>query len=95
MKILAILKLAKTAIRIMRTNHHSIKENVMNEIAKKAVARSRKFVEDHKVGITVTVTAACCLMLNRVALKSHDEFLKKHDLYDEFYTVTDEEPVGE
>jgi hypothetical protein len=53
----------------------------------KKIARStRNFVEDHKVGITVVLTAATCLKINRVALRQHDEFLKEHDLYEKFYT---------
>ena len=32
--------------------------------------------------------------LNRIALASHDEFLKDHDLYNEFYCPSDEE-MGE
>lgn len=45
----------------------------------------RNFVNRHKVAISVTATAATCLVLNRIALRQHDEFLKEHDLYDEFY----------
>lgn len=59
--------------------------------AKKVVARTKKFVEDHRVGIAITATAALCLKLNRFALEGHDEFLKQHGLYDEYYTPTDEE----
>lgn len=49
-----------------------------------------KFVRRHKTAIAVTATATICLALNRIALKQHDEFLKEHDLYDEFYTPEDE-----
>lgn len=58
----------------------------MNKI-KKAIARTEKFVEDHKVGIAVTATALVCLKLNRIALRQHDNFLKEHDLYDAFYVA--------
>lgn len=61
----------------------------MNNIAKKAYVRTRKFVEDHKVGITAATTALVCLKLNKMALRDHDQFLKDHDLYDEFYTPSD------
>jgi len=40
----------------------------------------------HKVVIAVTATAAVCFAINRRAIKQHNEFLKEHDLYEEFYT---------
>ena len=40
----------------------------------------------HKVVIAVTATAAICFAINRMAIKQHNEFLKEHDLYEEFYT---------
>ena len=60
----------------------------MNKL-KKAIASSKKFVSDHKVAIAITGTALTCLALNRLALRSHDNFLKEHDLYDEFYLPED------
>ncbi len=65
----------------------------MNKI-KKVTNSSKKFVNDHKVGIAITVTAVSCLILNRFALRGHDDFLKAKGLYDEFYMLTDEE-MGE
>lgn len=65
-----------------------MEENNVIEIKKTPV---RDFVNRHKVAIAVTATAATCLVLNRIALKQHDEFLKEHDLYDEFYTPNDDE----
>lgn len=59
------------------------------EIIKKTAIRTRKFVIDHKVAVAVTATALACLKLNRMALESHDEFLKEHGLYDAFYTSED------
>lgn len=50
-----------------------------------AVARAKKFVVEHKTAIAVTATAAICIAVNRVALKQHNDFLRDHDLYDEFY----------
>lgn len=56
---------------------------------KKSIRSTRKFVADHKVAIAVTATALTCLALNKVALRDHDNFLKEHDLYDEFYFPQD------
>jgi hypothetical protein len=52
----------------------------------KALPAAKKFVHDHKVAIATTTTAAACLVINQMALKSHNEFLKEHDLYDAYYT---------
>lgn len=56
---------------------------------KKAAARTKRFVMDHKVAIAVISTAAICLKINRLALADHDNFLKKHELYDTFYNAED------
>lgn len=56
---------------------------------KKVKNATVKFVEDHKVGIAVTLTALTCLKLNRIALRDHDNFLKDHDLYEKFYSLED------
>ena len=45
----------------------------------------KNFVEEHKTAIAVATTATICLVINRIALSQHDEFLKEHDLYNEFY----------
>ncbi len=58
---------------------------------KKTAAATKKFVEDHKVAISVTLTALVCFKLNQMAIGGHNEFLKERGLYDEFYTPTDEE----
>lgn len=55
------------------------------------VNRFWNFVERHKVAIAVTATSAAWYGINRIALKQHDDFLKEHDLYEEFYTPSDEE----
>lgn len=55
------------------------------------LARVKNFVNRHRVGIAVTTTAAICLVLNRVALKQHDEFLAEKGLLDEFYTPNEDE----
>jgi hypothetical protein len=56
--------------------------------------RLRKFVKKHKVAITVIVTSVVWIKLNKVALAQHNDFLKEHGLYDEFYSPSDEE-MGE
>lgn len=56
----------------------------------KHLASTKKFVADHKVAITATVTASICLTLNTIALKGHNEFLKEKGLYDEFYFGLDD-----
>ncbi len=61
---------------------------------KKVANSSKKFVDDHKVGIAITLTALTCLMVNRFAISGHNDFLKAKGLYDEFYMPTDEE-MGE
>lgn len=85
----------KNCMECYENHNHSIKEFAMNEAAKKALARSKKFVSDHRVGIAIVITAACGVALNRSALRSHDNFLKEKGLYDEFYAPPEEEPVVE
>lgn len=51
----------------------------------------KTFLVRHKTKIAVAATAVTCLAVNRLSHASKDEFLKEHDLYDEYYTVTDEE----
>jgi hypothetical protein len=53
-------------------------------------AATKQFVAKHKVAIAVTTTAVLCLGINRMALKQHDDFLKEHNLYEEFYAPEDE-----
>ena len=63
----------------------------MNTIVKKTAARTKKFVNDHKVGLAFTAGASIGIVLNKFALKAHDDFLTEKGLYDEFYGPTDEE----
>lgn len=56
---------------------------------KKAKDSTKKFINDHKVIITFTLTAALCLKLNKMALKDHDDFLVEKGLSDEYYTPQD------
>lgn len=57
----------------------------MNPV-KKTVVSTKNFVVRHKTAVAVAVTATVCLALNRSALNQHDEFLKEHGLFEEYYT---------
>jgi hypothetical protein len=50
-----------------------------------------KFVSRHRVAIAVAATFTVTVMLNRTALKQHNDFLKDHDLYEAFYAQFEEE----
>lgn len=52
--------------------------------------KKKNFVQRHKVAITVVVTSAFWITMNRLALKQHNDFLKEKDLYEEFYVTEDE-----
>lgn len=53
-------------------------------------ATAKKFVAKHKVAIAITATAVTCLSINRYALRQHNDFLKEHNLYEEYYAPEDE-----
>jgi hypothetical protein len=53
---------------------------------KNKLIATKNFVARHKVAIAVVGTAGTCIYLNRMALAQHDEFLREHGLYDQFYT---------
>lgn len=57
---------------------------------KDKLAAAKNFVADHKTALAVTATAAICIAINRMVLKQHDDFLREHDLYDAFHTMTEE-----
>ena len=48
--------------------------------------RVKTFVRKHKVAIAVVTTSTFWIVMNRLALKQHDDFLKDKGLYEEFYT---------
>jgi hypothetical protein len=62
----------------------------MNKIA----TSTKNFVAKHKTALavvataTVTLTAAVALTVRNASITN--EFLKKHDLYDEFYAMDEE-----
>lgn len=53
---------------------------------KSVPSRVKNFVGRHKVGVAIISTAGICLVLNRTALRQHDEFLAEKGLLDEFYS---------
>lgn len=61
----------------------------MNRI-KRVANSTKKFVIDHKVAIAVVVTTLVAVKFNHMALREHNDFLKEHDLYEEFYAFTPE-----
>jgi hypothetical protein len=57
----------------------------------KKVARStQKFVSKHRVAIAVTLTAAVAVKLQMSTAKQFNEFLKEHNLFDEYYSMFEE-----
>jgi hypothetical protein len=57
----------------------------MNRIHQTAVS-TKNFVVRHKTAVAVAATVLVLQAANRKALNQHDEFLKEHDLYEQFYT---------
>lgn len=60
---------------------------------KKQIATAKNFVRRNqtKILITTTVAATGAAVLFRIGLNDHDKFLKEHDLFEKFYTLSDEE----
>jgi hypothetical protein len=54
---------------------------------KKQIASVKKFWADHQTKILATTTVLSVLVAvgMRAGLDQHDEFLKEHDLFDEYY----------
>lgn len=62
---------------------------------KNKIARSKKFVSDHRVAFAVGTTLAVCAALQIRNAKVLNEFLKEHDLYDTYYDMSwDVEPAA-
>jgi hypothetical protein len=57
----------------------------MNRVKQTAVS-TKNFVVRHKTAVAVATTVLVLQACNRKALDQHDQFLKEHDLYNEFYT---------
>lgn len=58
---------------------------------KKTYLSTRNFVRNHKTAIAFCSGAALGIVLNKYAIRDHDNFLKEKGLYEEYYTPTDEE----
>jgi hypothetical protein len=50
------------------------------------IVAAKNFVARHKVAIAVTATAAVCYKVHSAAISQHNEFLKEHGLFEQFYT---------
>lgn len=57
---------------------------------RKQIRATKKFVSDHKVAIAVTATSIVWYSLVRRNLNVQNEFLKEHDLFDEFWAMPEE-----
>ncbi len=61
----------------------------MNPV-KRSALRTKKFVSDHRVAITFTVTSAAWLALQARNAKILNEFLEERGLMNEYYQPEDE-----
>lgn len=50
---------------------------------------AKNFIKHHKVAVAVVVTATPLILLQMRNTKVLNEFLKEHDLYDEYYMPED------
>lgn len=55
----------------------------------KKIAFLKKFVEDHKVGLAVGMTALAFVLLMMKQTKEMNKFLEEHGLLEEFYALED------
>lgn len=53
------------------------------------VVRTKNFVKKHerKILITTTVVSTTAAVVFRTGLAQHNEFLKQHGLYEQFYNI--------
>lgn len=61
----------------------NIKQKLVS--AKTTVAANRT-----RILVTALVVTTTVAVIERVGLKQHDDFLREHNLFDAFYTLTDE-----
>lgn len=54
------------------------------------IAHTKNFVRRHKVAIAVIATAVPLLALNKRNINATNEFLKEHDLYDEYWATEED-----
>jgi hypothetical protein len=59
---------------------------MFDTVTKKAVA-TKNFVSKHRVSIAVTLTAALAVKWQMNVASEWNDFLKEHDLFDEFYAM--------
>ena len=71
--------------------HMTSRQGAIVNAVKKTVVRTKEFVSDHKVVISVvataTATTAACIAMNRGAVKQWNEFLAERGLTNEFYNT--------
>lgn len=58
---------------------------------KAAIDRAEKFVDDHKVAITVFAMTALAVKWNKMALRDHESFMAEKGILEEFYTLAEDE----
>jgi hypothetical protein len=57
---------------------------------KNKVTSTKNFVSKHRVAIAVTLTAALAVKWQMNTAAQFNEFLKEHNLFDEYYAMTEE-----
>lgn len=62
---------------------------------KNTLKSTKNFVLKHRVAVAVTLTSLVWLSLQRNVAKDFNQFLKDHDLFDEYYSLEDDvEPAA-
>jgi len=55
------------------------------------IATAKKFVARHRVAIAVTATTIVLTAVHMKIVDNTNEFLREHDLFDEFYAMNEED----
>lgn len=60
---------------------------------KQQIASVKAFVQrnERKILVTTTIVATTGMVIMRTGLKQHDDFLREHGLYDQFYAKDEDE----
>ena len=66
---------------------------MLDTLKNKAVSTTN-FVKKHRVAIAVTTTSAVWFALQVRTASNFNEFLKEHDLFDEYYKMEDLEELA-
>ena len=53
----------------------------------KTLASAQAFVDRHKVAIIVGTVGLTAILLQQRAIKQHNDYLKEHGLYEEYYAL--------